>query len=76
MLNTIYCDIVKFSYSQSVKALKISDNTQISMTNFATPVNGATTSGDYLSIFTTDYSNSPYNVTIVLTANLYGSDFM
>ena len=46
------------------------------MTNFATPVNGATTSGDYLSIFTTDYSNSPYNVTIVLMVTLYGSDFM
>ena len=46
------------------------------MTNFVTPVNGATTSGDYLSIFTTDYNNSPYNVTVVLTATLPGSVFM
>ena len=40
------------------------------MNNFATPVNGATRSGDYLSIFTTDYNNSPYYVTVVLTATL------
>ena len=46
------------------------------MTNLATPVNGATTSGDYLSIFTTDFNNSPYNVTVVLTATLQGSVFM
>ena len=46
------------------------------MNNFATPVNGATTSGDYLSIFTTNYNNSPYNVTVVLTATLPGSVFM
>jgi hypothetical protein len=46
------------------------------MTNFTTPVNGTTTSGDYLSIFTTDYSNSPYNATIVLTATLPGSVFI
>jgi hypothetical protein len=76
MLNTTNCDNVKFSYSQTVTALKISDNYKIMMTNFTTPVNGATTSEDYLSIFTTDYNNSPYNVKIVLTANLYGSDFM
>jgi hypothetical protein len=76
MLNTINCNSVKFSYSQSVTALKISNNNKISMTNFATPVNGATTSGDYLSIFTTDYSNSPYNVTIVLTATLPESVFI
>ena len=42
------------------------------MTNFATPVNGATTSGDYLSIFTKNYDNSPYNVTVVLKATLSG----
>ena len=43
------------------------------MTNFAIPVNGSTTSKDYLSIFTTDYINSPYNVTVVLTAAVSGS---
>ena len=46
------------------------------MNNFATPVNGATTSGDYLSIFTTNYNNSPYNVTVVITATLQGSALM
>ena len=46
------------------------------MNNLATPVNGATISGDYLSIFTTDYNNSPYNVSVVLTATLPGSVFM
>jgi hypothetical protein len=43
------------------------------MTNFATPVNGATPSEDYLSIFTKNYDNSPYNVTLVLTATLQDS---
>jgi hypothetical protein len=75
-LNTINCNIYKFSYSQSVTALKISDNNKISMTNFVKPVNGATTSGDYLSIFTTDYNNSPYNVTVVLTATISGKVLM
>ena len=42
------------------------------MTNFATPVNAATTFGDYLSIFTSDYNNSPYNVTVILTATVSG----
>ena len=37
------------------------------ITNFATPVNGATTSGDYLSIFTTNYMDSPYNIDVTLT---------
>jgi hypothetical protein len=46
------------------------------MNNFAIPVNGATTSKDYLSIFTTNYNNSPYNVTVVLTATLQGSALM
>ena len=46
------------------------------MTNLSTLKNGATTSGDYLSIFTTDYNNSPYNVTVVLTATLQGSALM
>ncbi len=46
------------------------------MTNLVTIKNGATTSGDYLSIFTTDYNNSPYNVTIVITATLRGSVLM
>jgi hypothetical protein len=76
MLNTINCDSVNFSYSQSVTALKISNNNKISLTNFATPINGVTASGDYLSIFTTDYSDSPYYVTIVLTATLQGSVLM
>jgi hypothetical protein len=42
------------------------------MTNLATTLNGATTFGDYLKIFTTDYNNSPYNVTVVLTATVSG----
>ena len=32
-----------------------------------TPVNGATTSGDYLSIFTTSYNDSPYIVNVIVT---------
>jgi hypothetical protein len=46
------------------------------MTNFVTPVNGATTFGDYLSIFTRDYNNSPYNVTVVLAATVSGLALM
>jgi hypothetical protein len=70
MLNTVDCNNYKFSYSKSVIALKISDNSNILITNFPTPINGATTSGDYLSIFTTNYKNSPYVINVVLTATL------
>ena len=76
MLNTINCDTYKFSYSQNVTALKISDNNKISITNFAKIVNGASTSGDYLTIFTKNYGNSPYLVTVILTATFPGSALM
>jgi hypothetical protein len=46
------------------------------MTNLAKPINGATTSGDYLLIFTTDYNNTPYNVTLVITVILPASVLM
>jgi hypothetical protein len=70
ILNTIYCDNYKFSYSKSVIALKISDNSNVIITNFPTPINGPTTSGDYLSVFTTSYENSPYAISVVLTVTL------
>ena len=73
ILNTINCDNYNFSYSKSVIALRISDNSNILITNFPTPINGATTSGDYLSVFTTNYKNSPYVINVVLTATLQGS---
>ena len=37
------------------------------ITNFVTPVNGATTNEDYLSIFTTNYKDSHYIVNVTLT---------
>ena len=40
------------------------------MNNFPTTVNGATTSGDYLSVFTTSYKDSPYIINVVLTATI------
>ena len=70
MLNTINCNDYKISYSKSVIALKISDNSNISITDFPTPINGATTSGDYLSVFTTNYKNSPYLINVEFTATL------
>ncbi len=72
MLNTINCDSYKFSYSKSVVGLRISDNSNVLINNFPTPVNGVTTSGDYLSIFTTDFKNSPYVLNVVLTTTLPG----
>ena len=45
----------------------MSDYNNFLITNFATSVNGASTSGDYLSILSTNYNNSPYNVSINLT---------
>ncbi len=60
----------------SVIALKISDNSNVLITNFPTPVNGATSSEDYLSIFTTNYKNSPYVINVVVTATLPGSVLM
>jgi hypothetical protein len=76
ILNTIDCDNYKFSYSESVIALKISDNSNLLINNFPTPINGATTSGDYLSVFTTNYKNSPYVISVVLTATLPGPVLM
>ena len=37
------------------------------ITNLTTPVNGATTFRDYLSIFTTNYKDSPYIVNVTFT---------
>ena len=38
--------------------------------NFPTAVNGGTTSGDYLSVSTSNYKDSPYTVKVTLTATL------
>ena len=37
------------------------------MTNFVNAVNGTIPSDDYLSIFTTNYKNSPYIVKVIIT---------
>ena len=76
MLNTINCDNYKFSYSVNVIALRISDNNNVLITSLPTPVNGVTTSGDYLSVFTTNYKDSPYVINVVLTASLPRSVLM
>ena len=72
LANTISCDDYKFSYSKSVIALRVSDNSNILISNFPNPVNGVTTSGDYLSVFTTNYNNSPYIMNVKLTTTLPG----
>ena len=68
-LNTINCDTYKFSYSESIIAIRINDQSNVLLTNFAVPVNGATTSGDYLSLLTANYMNSPYIVSVTLTVS-------
>ena len=40
------------------------------ITNFVTAVNGATTSGDYLSILTSNYNDSSYIVSLIIDVNL------
>ena len=65
--NTIKCEGFNFSYSANIVAQRINGNSNVLITNFLTPVNGAKTSEDYLSIFTTDYKDSPYIVNVVLT---------
>jgi hypothetical protein len=57
-------------------ALRISDNSNVIITNFPTPVNRATSSEDYLSIFTTNYKNSPYVINVAVTATLPGPVLM
>ena len=37
------------------------------ITDLLTPVNGVTTSGDYLSVFTTNYNDSSYIVSVALS---------
>ena len=76
MLNTIDCDNYKFSYSVSIIGLRISDNNNVLITDYPTLVNGVTTSGDYLSIFTTNYKNSPYVIDVIIAASLPGSVLM
>ena len=63
------CDSYKFSYSANIKSLKISDQSNPLVVNFPTIVNGETTSGDYLSIFTTNYRASPYIFNLALAAS-------
>ena len=63
------CDSYKFSYSANIKSLKISDQSNPLVVNFPTIVNGETTSGDYLSIFTTNYRDSPYIFNLALAAS-------
>ena len=66
ILNTNNCDGFTFSYSAIITASRTSDNSNVAITNFATIFNGATTSGDNLSIFTTSYNDSPYVVSVTL----------
>ena len=67
VLNTVKCNGFNFSYSASVIAKRISDNSNLLITNFPIPVNGVTTSNDYLSISIIDYKDSPYIVSVTLT---------
>ena len=66
-LNAINCDGIQFSYQINVIANRMSDNSNVVITNFASAVKGTTTSGDYLSIFTSNYFDSPYIVSVTLT---------
>ena len=45
----------------STIAEKFSDQSNVFMNDFPSVVNGAVTSEDYLSVFTSNYNNSPYN---------------
>ena len=45
----------------------ISDDSNVLITNFPNAVNGATISTDYLSVSTTNYNDSPYNMSVTLT---------
>ena len=67
-INTINCDSFTFSYLVNILALRISDNTNAMITNFANVIHGVTNFGDYVSIFTTDYKDSAYIVNLTLTA--------
>ena len=76
MLNTTNCNDYKFSYSVRVIALKISDNSNLMINNFLNLINGTASSGDYLSVFTTSYTNSPYVISVLLTTTLPGPALM
>ncbi len=76
LANTISCDYYKFSYTISALALRVNDNSNVLISNFLNPVNGVTTSEDYLSVFTTNYKDSPYIINVALTATLTESVLM
>ena len=69
ILNTIDCDGFNLSYSANIKSQRINDNKKVMLTNFVAVSNGATTSGDCLNVFTTNYMDSPYIVSITLSVN-------
>ena len=48
--------------------LKINDNSNVFFTNFLTFINGEYTSGDYLSVFSTSYNDSPYIINVFMSA--------
>jgi hypothetical protein len=66
-VNTIACDNYMFSYSVNTKAFWVSDQSNVLIIDLLTVVNGLTTTGDYISIFTANFKDSPYIVNVKLT---------
>ena len=68
-MNDTNCDAFMFAYLVNTTAIRLMDNSLISrITDFPAVINGVVTSADYLSIYTTKYSDSSYIMTVNLTA--------
>ncbi len=68
-MNDTNCDPFTFTYVINTTSNKSTQNILVyNISDFPSVVNGATTSGDYFSVFTHSYSDSAYVMNFTITA--------
>jgi hypothetical protein len=68
-VNDTNCDPFTFTYVINTTSTKLNQNILVyNISDFPSVVNGATTSGDYFSVFTQSYSDSAYIMNFTITA--------
>jgi hypothetical protein len=68
-VNDTNCDPFIFTYVINTTSTKSNQNILVyNITDFPSVINGATTSGDYISVYTPSYSDSAYVMNFTITA--------
>ncbi len=68
-VNDTNCDPFTFTYVINTTSTKLNQNILVyNISDFPSVVNGATTSGDYLSVYTQSYSDSAYVMNFTITS--------